>query len=274
MVHSWLSRTARKKIHLAPPRIDGLVEDGPGYDYYRGTQTRRLANEAQAIRQSQKILAPTLFDPNFLVYRVRTRIIARWAADLPRAGLCVLDVGGRLQPYRPLIQDKLQFYVAIDPTPEGLLDVVAVGENLPFRSDSFHLVICTQVLNYTSDPGRVIGEIRRVLRPNGALFLSVPAIFPRYHDQRWRFMPNGLSLLLSGFSRHEIVPEGGSIAGMFRLLNLFLEVFVLDTRAHSRGHELVESCMYPMLNTAGALLDPFSGRNTRFATNYSCRAIK
>jgi hypothetical protein len=37
---------------------------------------------------------------------------------------------------------------------------------------------------------------------------------------------------------------------------------------------LVESCMYPMLNTAGALLDPFSGRNTRFATNYSCRAIK
>ena len=273
-MRAWLSRTARKRIRLAPPRIDQLVEDGSAYKYYRGPQTRRLANEAQAIRASQNILAPTLSDPNFLVNRVRTQIFSRWAEDLPRAGLCVLDVGGRLQPYRPIVQDKLHFYVAIDPTPEGLVNVVAVGEGLPFRSDSFDLALCTQVLNYTSDPGLVIGEIRRVLKPNGALFLSVPAIFPRYHDQRWRFMPDGLSLLLSGFSRHEIVPEGGSIAGMFRLLNLFLEVFVLDSLVPSHGHELVEAWMYRILNTAGVLLDAFSGRNTRFATNYSCRAIK
>ena len=53
MIRSWLSRTARKRIQLTPPRIDGLlVEDGPGYEYYRGPQTRRLANEAQAIRQN------------------------------------------------------------------------------------------------------------------------------------------------------------------------------------------------------------------------------
>lgn len=125
-LRSWPSRTARKRIPLAPPSIDQLVENDSAYKYYRGPQTRWLANEAQAVRASQSILAPTLSDPNFLVNRVRTQIFSRWAEDLPRAGLCVLDVGGRLQPYRPIIQDKLHFYVAIDPTPEGLLNVVAV----------------------------------------------------------------------------------------------------------------------------------------------------
>ena len=262
------------RIQLPQPRIDRVVQDGSGYDYYRGSQTRWLADRVEATRLSQRILSPTLSDPNFLVYRARTRILSRWAEELPRTGLEVLDVGGRLQPYRPLIKDNLRSYVAIDPVPAGLLDVVAVGENLPFCSDRFDLVICTQVLNYASDPFLVIREIRRVLKPKGVLFLSVPAIFPRYHDQRWRFMPDGLSLLLSIFSRYEIVSEGNSIASMFRLLNLFLEVFALEAFVPLRGRERVGSFIYPLLNTVGALLDGFSRRNSQFATNYSCRAVK
>ncbi len=111
-----------------------------------------------------------------------------------------------------------------------------------------------------------------MLKPQGALFLNVLAIFPRYHDQRWRFMPDGLSLLLSGFSSKEIVPEGGSIASLFRLLNLFVEVFVLETFVPTRAQRLVERLIYPVLNTLGGLMDAFSHGNSRFTTNYSWRA--
>ncbi|MGH8728245.1 MAG: class I SAM-dependent methyltransferase, partial [Burkholderiales bacterium] len=113
---------------------------------------------------------------------------------MPQQELRVLDVGGRLQPYRPLLEGRTKIYFGVDPVFEGMLDVAAVGERLPFSDESFDLVICTQVLNYASDPARVIAEIHRILKPGAYLYLSAPAIFPRYHDQRWRFMPDGLSV--------------------------------------------------------------------------------
>ena len=117
-------------------------------------------------------------------------------------------------------------YVGLDPVLEGLLSVAGVGESLPFRDESFDLVICTQTLNHAEDPFAFVGEIYRVLKSGGSLYLTVPAILPRYHDQRWRFMPAGIASLLAGFSDVEIVPEGRSLAGLCRTLNLFLDTFL------------------------------------------------
>ena len=179
-------------------------------------------------------------------------------------------MGGRLQAYRLLLKDRVGLYIAIDPVFEGLINVIAVGEFLPFSDDTFDLVICTQVLNYSAEPSRLISEIHRVLKKGSFLFLSVPAIFPRYHDQRWRFMPEGLLVLLSSFSDVEIIPEGFSIAGLFRTINLFLDTFVRSKRLRA----LVASTVFPMTNVAGLLLDRFSRRKSQFTTNYSCTASK
>lgn len=257
-----------------PPCCHGL--DGPPYDYFDGsTSPQWVKSKLQALQLSQQILNPRLDDPNFLVLRERRRILTRWMKSLPKTGLRVLDVGGRLQPYRAVIGDRLRSYTAIDPVLEGLLNALAVGEALPFRSDAFDLVICTQVLNYAADPFRVIAEIHRVLTPGGALFLSVPAIFPRYHDQRWRFMPAGLEVLLSRFSSYEIEPEGHSIAGLVRLFNLFVDILFLDTFARWwRARKLISSLVFPVTNLAGLTLDVLSCGNTQFTTNYSCLALK
>lgn len=247
------------------------VLDFPNYNYfYRSKGSLKLNNKRKAVQRSHRILNPKLRDIDFLVLRERRRLFSQWVQSLPERGLQVVDIGGRLQPYRPLIEDRLKLYIAIDPILEGLLDVLAVGENLPFRGETFHLALCTQVLNYTAEPSRVIAEIHRLLKPGGYLFLSVPAIFPRYHDQRWRFMPEGLITLLSPFSEIQIVPEGYSVSGLFRLLNLFL-----NTSVHLwRGRRLIESTVFTVMNTAGGMLDKLSRGNSRFSTNYSCRARK
>ena len=252
-----------------------LLRDGPGYNYFRrSTSPERVQRKAQAIELSAEILSPGLTNPNFLVLRERRRILTQWLEQLPKTGLTVLDVGGRLQPYRSLLADRIRSYTGVDPVFEGLLNVAAVGEALPFRSDVFDLVLCTQVLNYSADPFRMIAEIRRVLRPGAALFLSVPAIFPRYADQRWRFMPAGLETLLSTFSSFKIEPEGRSIAGLFRLFNLFVDAVCLERFKGSwRTSRLVASAVFPVMNLSGQLLDVLSG-NTQFTTNYSCLALK
>jgi ubiquinone/menaquinone biosynthesis C-methylase UbiE len=49
--------------------------------------------------------------------------------------------------------------------------VIAPAEDLPFGDASFDTVVCTLVLCTVADQARAIGEIRRVLRPEGQLLL-------------------------------------------------------------------------------------------------------
>jgi SAM-dependent methyltransferase len=239
-----------------------------GYAYYRASDDV-VRNRVGAEELSRALLNPGLRDPNFLVLRERRNLFSQFSQSLPK-GLTVLDIGGRLQPFRPLIEDRLGLYVAIDPVLEGLLDVLAVGESLPFRDKCFDLAICTQVLIYAADPRRVLAEIHRVLKKDGYLFLSTPAIFPRHLDTRWCFMPDGLSILLAPFSEHTITPEDGSISGLLRSFNLFLNTFIRSDRLKS----LVSATVYPVTNLLGLALDPISRDRTEFATNYTCIARK
>lgn len=44
---------------------------------------------------------------------------------------------------------------------------------LPFADDAFDLVWCWGVIHHTTDPGKALGELVRVLRPGGELVLAV-----------------------------------------------------------------------------------------------------
>jgi SAM-dependent methyltransferase len=215
-------------------------------------------------------LNPSIRDPDYLVLRARVRLLSKWLKDLPGEKLRVLDVGGRIQPYRPLFEDRLERYVAIDPILEGLVDVVAVGENLPFPNNTFDVVLCTQVLSYVSDPFRVVNEFHRVLKPKGSLLVSVPSFFPIHHDERWRILPDGLRILLSRFSIVEVAAEGNSIAGICRTLNIIMNKLFLNRIARY----LLSVCVIPFFNVAGIYLDRLSRGNDWFTANISARAKK
>lgn len=54
----------------------------------------------------------------------------------------------------------------------GLTFTHADGTRLPFRDGSFDLIISHAVIEHVDDPGAYLREARRVLRPNGRVFLE------------------------------------------------------------------------------------------------------
>jgi len=223
-------------------------------------------------RESRERLHPLLTNPSWLVLRRRREIFRKWLAQMEGRNLDVLDIGGRVQPYRPLLQDRLHHYLAVDVRATPLVDVVGRGEQIPLASEQFDLVICTQVLQYVFEPAAAIAEIYRVLKPGGWLLLSVPAIGVRDSDgEFWRFLPASLRQFLRSFHEVEIVPEGGSIIGFFRTINAGLNLFF--------PHPLIRSglrwTLFPLVNLSGELLDRVvPSHNDEFSANYSVCARK
>ena len=110
--------------------------------------------------------------------------------ELESRPLHVLDVGGRYQPYRPLLDGRIGRYVAVDVEATELVTVVADGQALPFAPETFDLVMATQVFEYFPNPHLAAKQIHSVLRPGGVLFASVAAFAPRFVEpERWRFTP-------------------------------------------------------------------------------------
>jgi SAM-dependent methyltransferase len=57
-------------------------------------------------------------------------------------------------------------------------DVLGIGEQLPFKDNSFDAVLSVAVLEHVRDPFRCAEEIARVLKPGGELFCCVPFLQP------------------------------------------------------------------------------------------------
>lgn len=74
---------------------------------------------------------------------------------------------------------KRQYYqkkIKISDYPEKFLShmIGGVGENLPFKDESFDIVTTYQTLEHVKDVEKCIGELLRVLKPDGNLYLRAP----------------------------------------------------------------------------------------------------
>ncbi len=230
----------------------------------------QLCKALQSLKH--QINLPKHTNPSWLVLRKRREVFQHWLAKLPSRNISVLDIGGRIPPYRPLLADRSQRYISIDLRLTPLVNLLARGEQLPFGENLFDLVICTQVLQYIADPKLLMVEVHGVLEQGSHLFLSVPSVCPRDSDQEcWRFLPAGLQHLLTPFRQVEIVPEGTSVVGFFRTVNAYLNIFV----RYPAVRMLFQHTACPLLNLLGVFLEQFSGgRNDQFAVNYSVLAQK
>src|SRR5437867_905175 len=93
----------------------------------------------QVERAGRERLYPSITNPNWLVLRKRRQLFIGWLKNTPAGKLSVLDVGGRIQPYRILLGERCARYVAMDLRLTPLVDVVGHGERLPFRSQQFDI---------------------------------------------------------------------------------------------------------------------------------------
>ncbi len=73
-------------------------------------------------------------------------------------------------------------YKRIYSYPAGIEVRQGYGEQIPFPDQWFDAVFCSNVLDHTSEPDRVLAEIRRVLRPTGFLVLTVE-VFPHAQER-------------------------------------------------------------------------------------------
>lgn len=73
--------------------------------------------------------------------------------------------------------------VGVDADREALAEAEKLGietrwadldEPLPFEDSSFDVVVAGELLEHLRDPGRLVGEVLRVLRPGGTFVASVP----------------------------------------------------------------------------------------------------
>ena len=99
---------------------------------------------------------------------------------------------------------------------------------MPFKNDTFNLVIAGQVLEHTMKPWVVASEIERVLKPMGMAHIETPVNFP-FHAHPYdfyRFTFTGLRSLFSQCNvQKSFVTEGnGSTAAVMNselLINFF-----------------------------------------------------
>jgi SAM-dependent methyltransferase len=77
---------------------------------------------------------------------------------------------------------------------------------LPFAEGSLDAVVSASVLEYVPDPGAVLAECARVLRPGGVLVCTVPDMT---HPVRWLEWP---LRLMAGTSLAPVVVSGGALA--------------------------------------------------------------
>lgn len=152
------------------------------------------------------------------------RFVAAAALRLP-PGSRVMDVGAGDAPYRELFAHVE--YVTVD-WAESVhedasgSDVIASADALPLDDATFDAALLTQVLEHVPEPARVLGELFRVLRPGGQIFVTAPLAWELHeapHDF-YRYTRFGLEHLAraAGFAEIDVTARTDSFTTLGQLM--------------------------------------------------------
>ncbi|MBI5865088.1 MAG: methyltransferase domain-containing protein [Planctomycetes bacterium] len=183
--------------------------------------------------------------------RNRDKWVERMAASVP-AGARVLDVGAGACPYKPLFShcryfshDFCQYEgTAAGPLRErweyGRIDYVGDITAIPAESESFDVILCTEVLEHVPEPIAAIREMVRLLRPGGRLLLSAPlgsGLHQQPHHYYGGYTPHFYRKFLgdAGLEIVAISPNGGFYRHLLQELRRAAEL-IQKHRRYSRWH--------------------------------------
>ena len=146
-------------------------------------------------------------------------------ADELAPGSHVLDVGAGEQPYRELFShvDYVTSDWANSVHPGAhQVDIVAPADDLPVEDGSFDAVINTQVLEHVPEPGKVLAELFRVLRPGGRAYITLPLAWELHEEPYdfYRYTRYGISHLLreAGFEDIDVKPRNDCFTTIAQLM--------------------------------------------------------
>ena len=138
------------------------------------------------------------------------RFLARAGQTVEPSEL-VLDAGAGRAPYRDLFAHaryETADFLAVKGKRYVQPDYVCDLAEIPVEDARFDHVLLTQVLEHLPEPARVLGELHRVLKPGGTLWLTAPFFYAEHERPYdfYRYTQYGLRHLLesAGFEVLEV----------------------------------------------------------------------
>ena len=138
------------------------------------------------------------------------RVISSYSPD---SVIINYGCGPRPVPSRPDILN-------VDIFPFACVDLLVDPGPLPIRSCSIDLVLSIAVLEHVRDPGEMVSEIYRLLKPSGTVFCFIPFMQPIHSapgDFR-RWTPEGLNELFSSFNDVKVSVASGPSSSLSWIL--------------------------------------------------------
>lgn len=197
----------------------------------------------------------------------------------------MLDIGCGTRRYEWIFKDAVHQYIGLDwPQLESraLPDVMGDAMMTPFADASFDVVLATELMEHLPSPEAFLREVARLLKPGGAVIMSVPFLEPLHEEPRdfYRFTPHSLRLLLGqqGFSIRKLWKKGGWWSVV---LGSFINQAIYDwaTSLDSSGQRTYGIMSYVVLPVCAAAqwlayhLDKLFGSN-RYTLGYTLVAVR
>lgn len=226
-----------------------------------------------------KLLRKQSFEPGlpgiFLnpFYFIRRELFRNIRLMAPKLDGRLLDFGCGRKPYEHLF--TVNEYIGIDMEQTGhehklsKIDVFYDGKNIPFEDEYFDSVFCSEVFEHVFNLDEVIIEIRRVLKTNGLMLITVPFCWNE-HEAPYdfgRYTSFGIRHVLEkhGFDVIHLKKSGNFARVNFQMMALYFHS-VINTRSAIANY-LLRMLFITPINIAGAILLPFIPKNTSMYFN-------
>lgn len=185
------------------------------------------------------------FQPTWLsiivnpVYIIRRDLYKTLVKLAPKISGDILDFGCGSKPYKGMFQ-KASSYIGVDIEQSGHdhknsnIDVYYDGKQLPFDDASFDAVVCFETLEHVFNVDEVLKEIKRILKPNGKLLISIPFAYGE-HEEPYdfaRYTSFGIKHILSSHNLtiEKDIKTTNFILSIFQLFIVYLVRHIFPTK--------------------------------------------
>ena len=156
---------------------------------------------------------------------------------------CLLDFGCGDKPYQSLFS-SIDDYIGLDIEDRGHdhttedINILYDGKIIPFDDNHFDVVFATEVFEHVDNLDEIIIEIKRVLKPNGKLIMTVPFVFMEHEipfDFR-RFSQYGVKQFLTNnkFEIQHLCVTTKDIESIFQVISVYIYSLYATLQKHLR----------------------------------------
>lgn len=153
-----------------------------------------------------------IFNPVFMQNKAIEKFVKEGCFEAEN----ILDFGCGDQRHREPLS-KYGNYTGLDVSSRGDNQesiVIYDGIDVPLESNSFDLIVCTEVLEHVVDLNKTMSEMKRILKPGGCAIITIPFFWIEHempYDFR-RFTSIGMQQFMeeAGFKTKTLKKLGGS----------------------------------------------------------------